>query len=167
MSAKVDATAHEEEDESSPFECNICLEIAKDPVVTFCGHLYCWPCLAKWFRSQYSTKICPVCKSDLEGGRIVPIYLRDTRTSSSQTEKEPEARPPGQYKELDTNSHTPTAAHNNTVANDSGPGILPTLFGTLGGAEGAQMTPEQRHQAFLTRLLLLLGSFVIICLLLF
>lgn len=29
----------------SLFECNICLELARDPVVTLCGHLYCWPCL--------------------------------------------------------------------------------------------------------------------------
>jgi hypothetical protein len=27
------------------YECNICLELAKDPVVTLCGHLYCWSCL--------------------------------------------------------------------------------------------------------------------------
>ncbi|KAL6553108.1 E3 ubiquitin-protein ligase rma3 [Orobanche gracilis] len=27
------------------FECNICFELAQDPVITLCGHLYCWPCL--------------------------------------------------------------------------------------------------------------------------
>ena len=31
----------------SLFDCNICLETAHDPVVTLCGHLYCWPCLYK------------------------------------------------------------------------------------------------------------------------
>ena len=31
--------------DNSAFECNICLELAQDPVVTLCGHLYCWPCL--------------------------------------------------------------------------------------------------------------------------
>ena len=30
------------------FECNICLELAQDPVVTQCGHLYCWPCIYKY-----------------------------------------------------------------------------------------------------------------------
>jgi hypothetical protein len=31
--------------EGGSFECNICLELAQDPVVTLCGHLFCWPCL--------------------------------------------------------------------------------------------------------------------------
>lgn len=33
----------------SRFDCNICLEpVSDDPVVTQCGHLYCWPCLFTW-----------------------------------------------------------------------------------------------------------------------
>ncbi len=31
------------------FLCSICLEVVSDePVVTRCGHLYCWPCLYTW-----------------------------------------------------------------------------------------------------------------------
>jgi RING-type zinc-finger len=30
---------------STPFDCNICLDMPGDPVVTACGHLYCWSCL--------------------------------------------------------------------------------------------------------------------------
>ncbi len=33
------------------FVCAICLETVSDePVVTQCGHLYCWPCLYQWLR---------------------------------------------------------------------------------------------------------------------
>ena len=34
--------------DSSTFECNICYELGREPVVTLCGHLYCWPCLYKY-----------------------------------------------------------------------------------------------------------------------
>lgn len=34
--------------ERSAFECNICYDVAESPVVTLCGHLYCWPCLYRW-----------------------------------------------------------------------------------------------------------------------
>lgn len=159
-----------EDDESSPFECNICLEMAKDPVVTLCGHLYCWPCLSKWFRSQQGTRMCPVCKSDLEGGRVVPIYCRASgqQASSQQKKHETERRPAGQYVEAEQNSAVaPTMSPLNSAGMGPTPGILPTLFGIYAGPQGARMTPEQQHQAFLTRLLLLLGSFVILCLLLF
>lgn len=35
----------EKEKDISNFECIICMGIAKEPVVTKCGHLYCWPCI--------------------------------------------------------------------------------------------------------------------------
>ncbi|KAJ3275115.1 hypothetical protein HDV01_001254 [Terramyces sp. JEL0728] len=34
----------EKTEEEILFECNICLDTASNPVVTMCGHLYCWPC---------------------------------------------------------------------------------------------------------------------------
>ena len=40
-SAKKDGSC----DCNSRFECNICLHQAEQPVVTPCGHLFCWPCL--------------------------------------------------------------------------------------------------------------------------
>lgn len=42
------------EPQNAYFECNICLELAQDPVVTQCGHLYCWPCIYKCVLRQYT-----------------------------------------------------------------------------------------------------------------
>jgi E3 ubiquitin-protein ligase RNF5 len=49
------------------------------------------------------------------------------------------------------------------------PGVLGFQFGNPLVSDDAaeQLSPEQVQQAFLSRLLLLLGSFVILCLLLF
>ena len=37
--------ADERSNNVSNFECNICLKMAREPVVTSCGHLFCWSCL--------------------------------------------------------------------------------------------------------------------------
>jgi RING-type zinc-finger len=41
-------SSEEPEEGNSAFECNICYELAHEPVVTLCGHLYCWPCIYRW-----------------------------------------------------------------------------------------------------------------------
>ncbi|EES18372.1 hypothetical protein BDA96_09G178600 [Sorghum bicolor] len=67
------------------FECNICFEMAEEPVVTSCGHLFCWPCLYQWLHVHSSHKECPVCKGEVTEGNITPIYGRGN--SGSDTEK--------------------------------------------------------------------------------
>ncbi|GKC20322.1 E3 ubiquitin protein ligase RNF5-like protein [Tanacetum coccineum] len=64
------------------FECNICFDIAQDPIVTLCGHLFCWPCLYKWLQFHSHSHECPVCKSLVEGDNLVPIYGRGTSNSN-------------------------------------------------------------------------------------
>ncbi|KAG6391978.1 hypothetical protein SASPL_146180 [Salvia splendens] len=67
---------------SACFDCSICLDFAQDPVVTLCGHLYCWPCIYKWFDSQSSSLCpdkcpqCPVCKAEISEKTMVPLYSR-------------------------------------------------------------------------------------------
>ncbi|KAG7026575.1 E3 ubiquitin-protein ligase RMA1H1, partial [Cucurbita argyrosperma subsp. argyrosperma] len=64
------------------FDCNICLDFAHEPVVTLCGHLYCWPCIYKWLHvKSVSLAIdeqpqCPVCKADISHTTMVPLYGR-------------------------------------------------------------------------------------------
>lgn len=82
------------------FSCAICLDVASEPVVTQCGHLFCWPCLEQWLYSGVDTFDCPVCKSFVSPnipGLIIPLYgtsrddksERKTFANSSQEEPNP------------------------------------------------------------------------------
>ena len=59
------------------FECNICLDTARDAVVSMCGHLFCWPCLHQWLETRPNRQICPVCKVSLMlfKNEICHVYL--------------------------------------------------------------------------------------------
>jgi len=161
-----------QDDPSSAFECNICLELAKDPVVTLCGHLYCWPCLYRWMQVQNYCRQCPVCKAGVEVDKVVPIYGRGSENPApaSQDKVVPmPPRPAGQRPSV-VQQPMPQPAMPQQQQQAQSQGVLPALFGfQLGPGQGyvEALTPEQQHQAFLSRLLLMLGSFVIMCLLLF
>lgn len=94
---------------SHGLDCNICLEDAQDPVVTLCGHLYCWPCIYTWLHSQPPSKAsdqnqaqedhhhgqqCPVCKSEVTPTTVVPLYGRGKTSKLSQGKDIPR-RPSG------------------------------------------------------------------------
>ncbi|XP_052193458.1 uncharacterized protein LOC127801950 [Diospyros lotus] len=82
------------------FECNICFELAEDPVVTLCGHLYCWPCLYNWLHMHSHSHQCPVCKALIEEEKLVPIYGRGKTSSDPRhgmiSEVDVPNRPAGQ-----------------------------------------------------------------------
>eukprot|EP00250_Pteridium_aquilinum_P006807 c16648_g1_i3 orf=297-1013(+) len=60
---------------SSNFECSICLDMSRDPVVTMCGHLFCWACLHQWITVHSALEECPVCKACVKD-KIIPLYGR-------------------------------------------------------------------------------------------
>ncbi|XP_062217478.1 E3 ubiquitin-protein ligase RMA1H1-like [Phragmites australis] len=76
------------------FDCNICLDCAAEPVVTLCGHLYCWPCIYEWLRPDADAadtrssarRQCPVCKAAVSPNALVPLYGRG---GSSRAKKPP------------------------------------------------------------------------------
>ncbi|CAI0549742.1 unnamed protein product [Linum tenue] len=94
----MDSEEEEEEEEgsnsNSGFDCNICLDSVQDPVVTLCGHLYCWPCIYRWLNcrggggdidgddvdeEEYdkpSHRQCPVCKFEITESALVPLFGR-------------------------------------------------------------------------------------------
>jgi len=50
--------------------CSICLEPFTKPVLTACGHLYCYNCLKSCLTVK---KLCPLCKTDLDGKDILVV----------------------------------------------------------------------------------------------
>ena len=69
------------------FECNVCFEQAVEPVVTQCGHLFCWSCLSCWLERAND---CPVCKAGVSRENVIPIFGRGVGlTTSSDLSKNP------------------------------------------------------------------------------
>ncbi|KAJ7548904.1 hypothetical protein O6H91_07G032300 [Diphasiastrum complanatum] len=62
------------------YECNVCLDMAVEPVLTSCGHLFCWPCLYQWLYVHSEDEECPVCKGAVTERDIIPIYGRGNAT---------------------------------------------------------------------------------------
>lgn len=71
---EMDPYAKEENNRGSYFDCNICLSMARDPILTCCGHLFCWPCFYQLSCTHANVKECPVCKGEVTDTSITPIY---------------------------------------------------------------------------------------------
>ncbi|XP_062814434.1 E3 ubiquitin-protein ligase RNF185 isoform X3 [Anolis carolinensis] len=82
----------------STFECNICLDTAKDAVISLCGHLFCWPCLHQWLETRPNRQVCPVCKAGISRDKVIPLYGRGSTGQQDPREKTP-PRPQGQRPE--------------------------------------------------------------------
>ncbi|KAE8669707.1 RING membrane-anchor 1, putative isoform 2 [Hibiscus syriacus] len=80
-------------DDSTSFNCNICLDTVQDPVVTLCGHIYCWPCIYRWLQLQSNSTEnqtpkqpqCPVCKANVSDSTLVPLYGRGQTSKGSKS----------------------------------------------------------------------------------
>merc|ERR1712235_174576 len=66
----------EQDDRAAFFECNVCLDVAKEPVVSLCGHLFCWSCIHQWIETRPQKQECPVCKAGIGKEKMIPIYGR-------------------------------------------------------------------------------------------
>eukprot|EP00871_Galdieria_phlegrea_P001621 jgi/Galph1/245/GphlegSOOS_G4903.1 len=190
---------------ASVFDCHICFDTPTDPVVTPCGHLYCWSCIYRWMKAHPEGAGCPVCKSSIDKSKIIPIYGRggndqeDPRNKTPNDAEEIPARPMGQRTEFTPrqSSNTsnplqgggapfggpfysnpfypgpfPSAVHHGNFGpfSVSAFGPFPSLFGlqfTYPPPQSSQepLTEEQANQAFVSRLLLVMGLLIILCLL--
>ncbi|CAD5319325.1 unnamed protein product [Arabidopsis thaliana] len=103
-------------DQGGDFECNICFELAQDPIVTLCGHLFCWPCLYRWLHHHSHSQECPVCKAVVQDDKLVPLYGRGKNQTDPRSKRYPGLRipnrPTGQRPETAGPPPQPEAASN-------------------------------------------------------
>lgn len=72
---EMESTIKKDDKEGGSFyDCNICLDLAKEPVLTCCGHLFCWACFYQVAEIDSSCKECPVCKGEVSDSTMIPIY---------------------------------------------------------------------------------------------
>lgn len=180
--SKIDSKHLSEADSDGAFLCNVCLEPVKDrdPVVTQCGHLYCWPCLFRWLNTQHTT--CPVCKAGVTTENVIPIFIKGSledprgRREASGDDEIP-SRPLGRRPEPVVNNAATQGNNNNNNGNvtfTAGIGFFPSLFG-LQFQSFVHIPPpvstadheEAAKSAYIQRILLIFGVLVMLCLLFF
>ncbi|GAM21617.1 hypothetical protein SAMD00019534_047920, partial [Acytostelium subglobosum LB1] len=99
------------------FECNICFDNVSEPVVTQCGHLFCWSCIFQWLQHNPSQQ-CPVCKAPVTEEKLIPIYGRGSNKTDPRKNRTIPQRPPGRPEQARPN------------ANGRAPPYFQDIFGT-------------------------------------
>ncbi|CAE8642890.1 unnamed protein product [Polarella glacialis] len=145
------------------FECNICLEQADEPVITRCGHLFCWSCLHQWLSTprrstvhgglQPSTgsSFCPICKAGVSAQTVTPLYSRDGN-STDPRQKDPQVppRPHGEWQEPEEAQEAEVFSYGGTAARYSfsaGYGHFPVVCAlALSGSSGGAVPAVSRKQ---------------------
>ncbi|KAJ2108603.1 hypothetical protein IW146_006761 [Coemansia sp. RSA 922] len=115
-------------DGGDEFSCNICFDTATDPVLTICGHLFCWSCLVQWLERSAT---CPVCKAGCDKDKVIPVYGR------GREEKDPRHNPNLPNRPAGQRPPPPSRQHNQLFGFD--PFGVPGSFhgmGRVGGGAG-------------------------------
>ncbi|CAN6283755.1 unnamed protein product [Urochloa humidicola] len=124
------------------FECNVCFDMAAEPVVTKCGHLFCWECLYQWLHVHSNHRECPVCKGQVAADAIIPIYGRGG--SAASVDNAP-PRPTGARVESSRQQQQlPTFPPTIYVDDDEDPFDLPGMMNFGFGATAASIRDAVR-----------------------
>lgn len=156
-------TKDDEKKDDSMFECNICLDTARDAVVSMCGHLFCWPCLHQWLETRPNKQVCPVCKAAISKEKVVPLYGRGSTKQEDPREKVP-PRPAGQRTEPEPGINFPGFGFgDNSFHMSFGIGAFPFGFFTsafnIGELRtvGPHGTQQHMEEQFLSKIFLWLA----------
>lgn len=134
-------------DASGPsYECNICLDMARDAVVSMCGHLFCWPCLHEWLETRPTRQTCPVCKAAISRDKVIPLYGRGSNNQQDPRDKVP-PRPRGRRTEPDGNQFGAFNFGNGGFQMSFGIGAFPFGFFTSTFNINSNQQGQQQAQA--------------------
>ncbi|KAI8060581.1 hypothetical protein BC940DRAFT_311664 [Gongronella butleri] len=137
------------------YDCNICFDIALYPVLTVCGHLFCWVCLCRWLEQQQTNPTCPMCKAGCCKDKVIPIYGRGREEVDPRCDASVPVRPAGQR---------PTPLHNPNIVGSS---LLQSFRSpsTLQATRANTRTNDDdghTHTGFFSRLMLMILSLFIV-----
>lgn len=122
--------------DAGDFECNICFDLPEDPIVTLCGHLFCWACLYRWLHHHSLCQECPVCKALVQEDKLVPLYGRGKTQTDPRTKPLPGVviprRPMGQRPRT-ANANANANADADADADAAAGGFSNFSFGLMGG----------------------------------
>lgn len=158
----------EKEKDDLTFECNICLDPAKDAVVSLCGHLFCWPCLHQWLETCRSRtgQYCPVCKASISKEKVIPLYGRGA-TKDPRNNIPP--RPSGQRTEPESNIGFSSFGFGEGSYMSFGIGTFPFAFftspfnfGETRPNTAPRGSPQYEEEQFLSKIFLWL-ALILIC----
>ncbi|KAI8342739.1 hypothetical protein BC941DRAFT_413710 [Chlamydoabsidia padenii] len=157
------------------YECNICFDTATYPVLTLCGHLFCWSCLAQWLNAQSRNPTCPVCKAGCGKDKVIPIYGRGKEEKDPRNDPSIPTRPAGQRPAPLRDPNRPGTSffgqnvrggtyNSRNVTFSGGIGFFPfgISFNFPVNGSPTDLQSQAHQNAFMSRLFLMILSLVIV-----
>ncbi|KAK1932695.1 hypothetical protein X943_000399 [Babesia divergens] len=148
------------------YDCNICFDDVVDPVVTRCGHLFCWACLLTWMNRPNDH--CPVCHAGITKENVIPLYGRGQEETDPRQTSEP--RPKAERPEARQQQNGRGSIFGGmTISMFAFPFsiVLPISLAGAGGmgsfrfvdimSNNENMTPEQRRAQLNSAILMTMG----------
>lgn len=135
--------------ESNKYECRICIQEAIEPVVTSCGHMFCWSCIDKWLNQNLPQLLCPVCKSGISKSTLIPLYLNE-ETKDPRSEN---PRPKANREEAKENPKFSRLGGMNF-------GVTPSFSGVINSIN--TMNHNDQRADIMSKLMLLIGLVILL-----
>ncbi|ORZ08442.1 hypothetical protein BCR42DRAFT_425145 [Absidia repens] len=168
-------TTHNTNSDDGFYECNICFDTATYPVLTLCGHLFCWSCLGQWLNAQSRNPTCPVCKAGCGKDKVIPIYGRGREEKDPRNDPSIPTRPAGQRPPPLRDPNRPGTTffgqnprggtyNSRNVTFTGGIGLFPLgiSFNFPFNGPPTEFQSQAQQNAFMSRLFLMVLSLVIV-----